>query len=828
MNAIAARWEFEQARLWTGSALTALLMHLVPVALLVLYLHWSPKPPRLAGSQAALDVELASPPPAAAPAASSPKPQPAPQPQTRQPRLPPLVTVKSVQPLSQMQPIPQPDAVPSRTAPVAPAAATSAPVEPSDLDARGAPDLGLQVWEDEIVARLAGYKEYPSSALKQMQQDTVSLHISVDHAGQVTYSRVDSTHHYQALEQEVQQMLRLAGRLPAPPSQLSSHAVVTVPVQFALDFMPNILCSGSHCPSARGAQSKPKAVAPPPPTLASCTAAASPGPAPAAATATLEQMRAYRERLNQYLAAAGNQLACLSQVREANTLASRDSLTGQLKSMVDDFNTQAHAFEAKAQARALQAQQARQRQAQALAAQTYATCKLPSTPPAPGSALTADAAPSYRRQLAGYQSAVRSYVDCLRQANLAAAAPERGLASDQRAQLAQTAVQLGNAAIQSFNQVVTGFNAQVPHLRQQALAAEVQQNLAEAVVRGTAIFPSSTWSVPAPLPADECFRILRIGQTYRAQLCNPAYVTTASGLAQLLKSTPQVSDSSAVRAQKIRTNEAADAIASEPGMEKATQQEGIAALHGVFPGQCKQACGQPPILGIAIAPKVGVQIQTENGASRLQTTTSYSVSELQVAGRHLSMTISGKSDNAAGGVDSSTVHFDLVLSPDNRTLSGYCWTGQERQACTLAQSASSTAVASAPLLTKGCVAVDRYQSPRLFDSPHSDLLSLQQSESTQGQWRFTNQCGMGINITIVAPSDPHTRGGKGKDTVPIILASGQAFIAPDSIQTYKYFVCPIPLVAFDSTSSPGHAVSVSYASTKTMCLIAPARGPAHQ
>jgi TonB family protein len=645
MNAIAARWESEQVRLWTGSALAALLVHLVPAGLLILYLHWPARPSALAGSPAVLDVELASlpSPPSPAPSLAQP-PRAPPQPPTRQPpaRPLPLAAVNPVQPLGPMPSLPQPETVPSSAVPVAHAAATSAPAESSGLGTSGASSPQLQLWKDEIVARLASYKAYPKSAIREMQhdrvsQDTVTLQFSVDHAGRVTSSQIDSTHHYQPLEQEVQQMLRLAGRLPAPPAQLSNDDVVTVPVQFDLIK---------------------RKVAPARPTLASCTAAASPGPAPTGSTATLEQMRAYRERLNQYLAAAGSQLTCLSQVREASALPLRNTLTRQLRSMVDEFNAEARVVEAnaqaQAQAQALQAKQARQRQAQALAAQLYDACARPAVPQAPG-ALSAKDAPSFRRQLLADQSAVRSYVACLQKAELAAAAPDRGLAGDQRAQLAQTALQRGNAAIQAFNQLAGRFNAQVPHLQQQALAALAQRNLAEALVRATAIFPNSSWSVPAPLPADECVRIARSGQSYRAQICESVYVT--DGIASAIPPHPT-------------------------GMELATLQEHIAAIHGVG-GDPR---GGPPILGIAVAPLSQAGQQT---AGRVYTT-HYSVSDLQVSGRRVSMTISRKSDQDAGTDDVSAVHFDLVLSPDHQTLRGYCWTGQQRSVCTLTRHASSS------------------------------------------------------------------------------------------------------------------------------------------
>jgi len=692
VSAIADRSEPEQLRLWAGSALGALLVHLIPAALLVLYIHWPPRLPLPQGSPVALNVELA---PLSSAVASSPQ-QAASQPQSRQAPATrsQLAAVDPVRPLGEMHPLPQPEAAPSSAAPAADGEAVAAPAESSDLGASGASDPDLQLWLDQIVARLASYKDYPSSALQQMQQDTVMLQFSVDPTGRVTYSQVDSPHHYQALEQEVQRMLRLVGTMPKPPPR-AAGMVVGVPVQFSLDFMPNLLCGAAGCPSGHGAQSAPKAVAPPPPTLSSCTAPASLGPAPAGATATLEQMRAYRERLNQYLAAGGSELACLSQVRETSTLALRDTLTRQLHSLVDGFNAAARVFEATAQARALQAQQARQRQTQALAARVYTACTAPPVSRLPG-ALTAAGAQAFRRQLIGYQSAVRRYVACLRQADLAAAAPERGLAGDQRAQLAQTALQLGDAAILSFNQLAGRFNAQVPHLRQQALAALTQQNLAEALVRGAAIFPSSIWDLPVPLPTGECVDITQSGQSYRAQLCNPTYLTSISDLSQQLKSSvnqPYLSPGQAMT--KAAVDMDADIASGLPA--EALQQEAIAAEHG-FPADANPKCATqycpPPVLGIAVTTQAGFAGQVTTGPR--QQAISYSVSELQVAGRHISMTISRRSDADTGGDALSAIHLDLVLSPDNQTLYGYCWTGQQRRECTLSRHTSAPAARTSP------------------------------------------------------------------------------------------------------------------------------------
>ncbi|HWG76651.1 MAG TPA: energy transducer TonB [Steroidobacteraceae bacterium] len=677
MNAIDNRWGPEEVRLWGGSALGALLVHFIPMALLLLYIHWTPRLPPPAGSHNELDVQLAALPSAAStsPAAASPQRAPS-QPQMKQTPAQ-AVVVSAVRPLREMPPAaPQAAAATSNAPPAAQVGEAGAPVATSDLGAV-ATGMTVQLWMDEVRARLKSHMVYPSSAIQRMQQagvmqDTVTLQFTVDQAGHVTYSHVDSVHHYQDLEQETRQMLRLSSNLPAPPPSVAlEDKVVNVPVQFFLDFPP---CSGPNCSTA---QNKLHAMPPPSPTLASCTAAVSPGPSPAGSAATLDQMRAYQDNLNRYLAAAGKQLTCLSQVQDLRAPVLRDKLARQLHSMVDGFNTQARVFEA-TQAQALQAQQARQRQAQALVAKIYAACTAPRVLEPPGS-LSAQNGASYRRQLLGYQAAVSGYVACLQHADQAAADPARGLASDQRAQLHQSATQLGNAAIASFNAVVGRFNAQVPQIRK---AIADQANLAEAVVRGTPIFPTSSWNLPVPLPSDECVYITQIGQGYQAHLCNPSYSTTVSSLSQELKNNvnKQYLDANGLYQKHVVDNAADNAL---PAAD--TQVEAIAAQHG-FPNDgttCSQICA-PPVLGIALTTQAGFGAKADSAGSSSQTI-SYSVSELRVAGRRVSMTISQMSSQDTGNdkYKPGAVHLDLALSADNQTLHGYCWTDQQRSACTL-------------------------------------------------------------------------------------------------------------------------------------------------
>ncbi len=682
VTTIPASGQAEELRLWAGSALAALLVHLAVAALLFVRIPSQPRLSPLAGSPVALDVELASPPSSRAPAASVAlgSALPSRQPQSLSKRLA-LRAASELQVLTEVQPLVQEAAPPPSDTPVPAAAGTSgltpelspltAPTPMALAQPHGqldVPQSPEQQWLDEVKSQLQRYRQYPRSAVKKLQQDTVTLKFSVNRAGRVTYVRVDSVHHYRALEQEARRMLREAGTLPAPSAQVPvDKLLVNVPVDFYLTAAT--------------------------PSPAPCAAAAGPGPAPAAATATLQQMSAYRERLKRYVAAAGKELNCL-QAPQAAALASRDTLSRRLHTLVDNFNTEARMVEAKVQAQAVQAQQAHQRQLQVDAAQVYADCAPPVAPQAPGS-LNASSAESYRRNLLGYQSAVRAYVACIREAQSAATAPGRGLAIDQRARIDQTAVQLGDAAILPFNRLASGFNGQLPRLRR-ALAAQTQQNLAEALVRASRIFPNSTWDVAAPLPADECFSIARAGQTYQAQLCQSTYVT--NDIASLGTKAPQpalVGPANSSLGPEAKAF--ADAYASVlstgaqsgmPGdatLAEATTQEHIAALHG-YPGSGPhQGDMTAPILGIEVAPSAQAGQNTEMQVH----TTYYSVSELQVDGRHISLTISRTSDEQAGREDLSAEHFDLVLSPDNQTLQGYCWTGEQRRQCALTRHLAS-------------------------------------------------------------------------------------------------------------------------------------------
>jgi len=224
----------------------------VSIAAALCGMLWLTLPAAAAPPRLLAHVQLAAMPPAASPAASSVRQTPA-QAQTKQTSAKPaqLTMIDPVRPLGKMQPAPQ-----QLSAAFAASAPSAAALRAASDLTTAAAGMAVQLWLQEVKAQLKSHVEYPSDAIQKMQregvmQDTVTLRFSVDRAGRVISSRAESEHHYQDLEQETRRMLQLTSALPAPPSLVSSpNTVVTVPVQFQLDFSP-LLCSGSNCSTAQ-------------------------------------------------------------------------------------------------------------------------------------------------------------------------------------------------------------------------------------------------------------------------------------------------------------------------------------------------------------------------------------------------------------------------------------------------------------------------------------------------------------------------------------------------------------------------------------------------
>jgi TonB family protein len=542
-------------------------------------------------------------------------------------------------------------ATPDLTAPSQPNGQAQAPANP------------LLPWLDQVKSLLEQHKQYPSSALRRQQQDTVMLNFSVDRNGRVTQLRIDSSRHYRALEKEVRRMVQLTGRLPAPPAQVDvAQYSFTVPITFNL--------------------TKPAASRE---TLARCAAPQSPGPAPTGATATPQQMSAYRQRLNEFLLASRTQLACISKVPGADALASRKALTQQLQGLVANFNTQVGSFQSALQAKAQSAQAsaaAKQTKARMLAQQAYASCEPPASPVGnlPSPTMSASnafvALQAYRKQLLRYRVAVGIYLACLKKADKAVllseniqltGAPGRELLSQDAATLADTAIGPLNDAISSFN-------------------ARLRRQKMQVLVQAPAIFPDSVWQAPEPLPKGECIRVFRFGKGYRAELCQTTYLSSAI-------------------LNEGRGGSQSGMSSTDAAIASATVAEQIAASHGIQVPDLPDQPSPPPVLGIAVAPTAA---SAQQNSSQPPSVT-FTVGDLRVTGRHLFVAITRSSDKlaeCASGETSGDVSepsdtngpepvtctqqqpwhamlMELALSQDSQSLRGQCSTEQRHWACTL-------------------------------------------------------------------------------------------------------------------------------------------------
>ena len=116
---------------------------------------------------------------------------------------------------------------------------------PADASVAAAPVRGaqavvqpdaVQTWEGLVLAELERHKRYPASARWARQEDVVSVRIVVNPDGSIGTARIVASQGFDALDNEVLQTLRRAGRLPPPPTDAMANGVVTltIPIQFVL------------------------------------------------------------------------------------------------------------------------------------------------------------------------------------------------------------------------------------------------------------------------------------------------------------------------------------------------------------------------------------------------------------------------------------------------------------------------------------------------------------------------------------------------------------------------------------------------------------------
>jgi len=148
--------------------------------------------------------------------------------------LPSAVATSVTVPVDPTHPAPTEASATSTVAlPVAQNATAAADTPPST------PSAAEALWETRVLDKLVSLKRYPAQAQRTGQQDTVMVRFTVDRAGQVLSANISKSRGFSLLDAESLALIRRAGRLPTPPSEvLGDEIELIVPVQFVLRHAP--------------------------------------------------------------------------------------------------------------------------------------------------------------------------------------------------------------------------------------------------------------------------------------------------------------------------------------------------------------------------------------------------------------------------------------------------------------------------------------------------------------------------------------------------------------------------------------------------------------
>lgn len=242
--------EFRRNKTGLIAFLTVLGLHAGALAIVELYSPTITPPP---SPPMAMSVELSPIP--AAPAAlasaesqpepSSPEPEPKVEPKPEPP--PPLKAEVPIpkpppprkaerppeRPRDVAKPAPEPPTAASAAAMVAPNVAP-APASPGQANSAMMAEAKRN-WMGLVMAYLERHKRYPRQAQSLRQEGTVSLRFSIDRKGDILNARLEKGSDYSVLDNEGLAMLKRAGRVPPPPSEVKGDVIeLVVPVRFFL------------------------------------------------------------------------------------------------------------------------------------------------------------------------------------------------------------------------------------------------------------------------------------------------------------------------------------------------------------------------------------------------------------------------------------------------------------------------------------------------------------------------------------------------------------------------------------------------------------------
>jgi protein TonB len=153
--------------------------------------------------------------------------------------VPPMEELAAVPPPPPPAPRPRPARPvprnPPRVAPAAPPAETAATPPPPAAAAAPVARRPPASYVGSLLAALERHKTYPQSARSRRAEGTAVLRFAMRRSGHVVAWRIERSTGHDDLDDAVEQMIRSASPLPAPPEELPGDPVeMVVPVRFRL------------------------------------------------------------------------------------------------------------------------------------------------------------------------------------------------------------------------------------------------------------------------------------------------------------------------------------------------------------------------------------------------------------------------------------------------------------------------------------------------------------------------------------------------------------------------------------------------------------------
>src|SRR5262249_17466446 len=174
--------------------------------------------------------------------AEKPKEKPKDKPKEKPPEKPKLADKPKQQPKPETKPKPEAEPtvalktppLPSQqaAAPAAPVQQAAVPAGPSAADIARITNAKAS-WQGLLMAHLEKHKKYPKRSERRREQGTGLLRFRMDRNGKVLSYALERSAGYEALDEEVLEMIVRAQPLPALPAEITESTMeIIIPVQF--------------------------------------------------------------------------------------------------------------------------------------------------------------------------------------------------------------------------------------------------------------------------------------------------------------------------------------------------------------------------------------------------------------------------------------------------------------------------------------------------------------------------------------------------------------------------------------------------------------------